>query len=160
MIKSYIILSIILAVSYYYCICFAPSIEGKTDNLFFRKLNNIHQSCVIKCSSDVCKNIVKNGRGDSYFISTPKENQEYIKDCAVTFWGVSHFFMHFMIGLLLPDFFIQSLLIGLIFEIYEYKKYKCHDLLDIPLNISGFLVGRTIRMKLNGRNKKHHKRKG
>ena len=158
MIKSYIILLSILLISYFYCMKFAPMIETKPSNDFFKKLNDVHQSCVIKCSSNTCKNVVQNGRGDTYFISTPKEKQEYIKGCAITFWGVSHFFMHFMIGFLLPDFFIQSLTIGLLFEVYEYQVYKCHDMLDIPLNISGFLIGRTIRITLNDRNNLSHKR--
>jgi hypothetical protein len=158
MIKSYVILFLILLVSYFYCIKFAPSIESKSDNIFFDKLNNIHQSCIIKCNSTTCRNIVQNGRGDTYFISTPKEKQEYIKDCAVTFWGVSHFFMHFMIGFLLPDFFLQSLAVGISFEIYEYQIYKCHDILDIPLNILGFLMGRTIRITFNGKNNIFHNR--
>jgi hypothetical protein len=83
------------------------------------------------------------GRGDNYLIGIedPVKN-ERMKNCLVTFWGVAHFALYFVLGVAAPDMFWETFAIGVGFEIYENYKFDCHDVLDVGLNSAGFLLGR------------------
>lgn len=136
--KNIVIILSILLFAYIYCFVYAPSIEN--DNSL--TITKIHKSCPINCKSEKCKTHFKNTRGDKYFISIPENEQTYIKNCAVTFWGLTHFFMYFIITFLVPSFYIEFFFLGIGFEIYEYYKFKCHDINDIYFNTLGILLGK------------------
>lgn len=130
-----------------YCIIYAPSIENldDNDNSFLGKLNQLHKSCIVSCGgNNGCKSLIKETRGENYFISTPLEKQKTIKNCLVTFWGLTHFILYFAVGYFLPNLLYEAIALGVGFELYEYKVLKCHDSFDIVLNIGGLMLGRYL----------------
>jgi VanZ family protein len=96
--------------------------------------------CYIKAPLEVTK-FIKKYRGNNYYLrnndGTKKDNN---KQCLLTGWGISHFFMYFTMGFLWPDKFQVALYIGMMYEILE-SGLECHDILDIFWNSTGFLVG-------------------
>ena len=143
---EYLTATIVLSAAFVYSLYIAPSIESATDGLFGR-INNMHKSCIINCDTTTCKKVLS-GRGSNYFINTPKEKQEAIKSCVITFWGLSHFACYAVLGFLAPNIFQEAFVIGAWFEFYEHEKYDCHDPLDILLNIAGYTIGSTIRSNI------------
>jgi hypothetical protein len=137
-----IIIITILTFAYIYCIIYAPLIENSNDDSFTTQIANMNKSCLLQCKSESCKNYISNNRGNQYFISIPISEQEEIKSCVITFWGFTHFLMYFVLALIVPAFYIELFFIGVMFEIYEYYKYDCHDLNDIYLNVFGILLGK------------------
>jgi len=89
------------------------------------------------------------GRGNNYYISAMNsKKQDDLQKCLITFWGTTHFVLYVLIGYFCPNCFWESFIIGVLFELYEYHAFNCHDLLDIVLNTSGFFVGKLIRRYL------------
>lgn len=142
--KNIIIITIVMTITYVYSLIYAPAIEGSNDNSFTTKIAELHKSCLLNCETTKCKEFIENDRGDKYFISIPQSEQEDIKSCIITFWGVTHFIMYFILGYFVPAFYIELIFVGIFFEIYEYYKYQCHDIKDIYLNTIGILLGRYI----------------
>jgi len=122
-----------------YALGFAPAIANCNEG-WRGKFNNAHEACLL---GEGCKLSIS-VRGKNYIITGNDEINEKLNNCAVTFWGGAHFLLYSFIGFLCPDLFWQTFIIGVAFEFYEYKKFDCHDTLDILLNTSGFLFGRTI----------------
>ena len=129
----------ILFISFIYCIHFAPYIERKYTNSF---LDKIHKLCIYKCTTNDCIKYIIRARGEKYFISTPPYKQKEIKKCILTFWGVTHFILYFILSFLFPSFYIEFFILGIIFEIYEYYEFSCHDYNDLILNTLGILLGK------------------
>ena len=144
-VKNLIKLLGLYSLAYLYCLVYAPSIESITDNSISGKINKIHKKCAINCDHNLCSTMIQY-RGNNYFISTPQDEQEYIKKCFVTFWGVTHYILYALIGFLLPSMFWESFVCGVFFEIYEHNKYDCADVLDIVLNTAGFYTGYQIHL--------------
>ena len=142
--KNISIVIIIYIIAYLYCLYYAPKIEHINDNSFQGKINKMNKSCLYNCKTEICKDMVDNNRGETYFIATKKEDQIHIKDCLLTFWGFTHFLLYFVLALLVPSLYIEFFFIGVIFEIYEFYKYKCHDGTDIILNTLGILLGKYL----------------
>ena len=135
-----IILTIFIII-YIYCLHFAPKIENNYNSSFFGYLNRLHKSCLYCCKNTTCKHVMSNLRGNNYFVGTSTDNQTDIKNCVITFWGFTHFLMYMVLGYIFPSCFFLLLISGVCFEIYEYYRFNCEDLFDIPLNISGLLLG-------------------
>jgi hypothetical protein len=83
-------------------------------------------------------------RGKKYFIGTPYYKQKEIKKCILTFWGLTHFVLYFILSYLFPAFYIEFIILGILFEIYEYYKFKCHDYNDLILNALGIFLGKMV----------------
>lgn len=139
-----IIILSILTFAYIYSLIYAPLIENINDETISSSISKMNKSCLISCSSKRCKRYVNNNRGEQYFISIPPDEQQYIKSCLLTFWGFTHFFMYFILTLLVPAFYFELFFIGLIFEFYEYYRYNCQDINDIYLNTLGILFGKWL----------------
>jgi hypothetical protein len=140
-----IILSlIILTIAYIYCFIFTPIIENINDDSVAGLISKIHKTCFMNCKSKQCKDIITNFRGDTYFISTPKNEQKNIHNCIITFWGLTHIILYFILTFLIPSFYIEFFILGILFEIYEYYFYKCHDITDIFLNTLGIIIGKYL----------------
>ena len=90
--KKILTISIILILAFVYCLQIAPKIETIKTGIL-GKINNIHKSCVFPCEKNMCKTLTMT-RGESYFINTPKINQSQIKNCLVTYWGLTHFLLY------------------------------------------------------------------
>ena len=140
-IKNITTITFVLFVTYIYCIYFAPYIEKKYPDSF---LDKIHKLCLYKCGSDKCRQYMISTRGENYFISTPPYKQKEIKKCILTFWGFTHFVLYFILSFLFPSFYIEFFGLGIMFEIYEYYKFTCHDYNDLILNTIGILLGKIL----------------
>jgi hypothetical protein len=137
---QYLILCLLLIISYVYALIFAPAITN--DNEGWKGwFNKLHESCLIENPSFI-NNL--SCRGENYIIAGDPVVNEKLKNCSITFWGGTHFLLYSFIGFFCPDLFLESFAIGALFEYYEYKKYKCHDTLDLLLNTGGFLFGKFL----------------
>ena len=142
--RNIILSLVILVVAYIYCLVNAPSIEKIDDDSLTASIANVHKMCFINCKSKECKDYISSSRGNSYFVSIPENEQEYIKGCIITFWGFTHFLLYFILTLLVPSLYIEFFFLGIGFEIYEYYVYKCHDVNDIFLNTLGIIIGKYL----------------
>ena len=97
------------------------------------------QKCFLKCSGQSC-NLTKY-QGVNYLHGTMVEENK----CIFSIWSLTHFILYAFIGFFCPDCFIESFLIGVSFEIFEYMISSCHDPLDILWNTLGFAAGAMIR---------------
>jgi hypothetical protein len=132
----------VLTIAYIYSLIYAPSIENINDGSFTTSIAKMNKSCFLACKTQKCKKYISKSRGKQYFISIPSEDQEHIKSCIITFWGLTHFIMYFILTFIFPDFYIELFFIGIGFEVYEYFKFDCHDINDIYLNTLGILLGK------------------
>lgn len=93
--------------------------------------------------------ILLRGRGTNYFLhntrnATAEQTNtiiDYSKNCIVTYWGLSHFTLYFLLGLLAPNLFWISFTVNILFEYLEYRLANCHDFFDIVLNTAGLITG-------------------
>lgn len=115
-------------------------------------------SCVIKLSGrkedyTLWLPYLDIGRGDEYFIGRPdnEDKRKELKDtadmCPVTIWPILHFVLYVILGFLMPKFFWQLFLIGIIWELAEWF-WKCQCVLDIAWNLGGLIVGVVLRRRL------------
>lgn len=139
-----IIILSILSIAYIYSLVYAPSIENSNDDSFTTSISKMNKGCLLNCASEYCKKYITDSRGKQYFISMPPSEQEYIKGCIITFWGMTHFLMYFILATLVPAFYVELFFIGIVFEIYEYYKFDCHDVNDVYLNTMGILLGKFL----------------
>ena len=139
---QYLILCLILTITYIYAIIFAVYMTGKNDGWGI-VVNDIHESCLLDKEYDFGLSKLSY-RGHNYIIAGDPVVNEKIQNCAITFWSGSHFLMYAFIGFFCPDLFFESLIIGIGFELWEYKEMDCHDTLDIIMNSAGFMVGKII----------------
>lgn len=145
---DYGLLLLIYAVAYLYCIPFAVWAAKQPE---LARLNVAHEDCVLGLCVPSIQNVLAATRGKKYIIDDTgagTTNSSRIKSCLVTFWSAMHFGLYFVIGLSLPNLFLETFLIGVAFEVFEYYKYECHDALDILFNTTGFLVGRAVRLAM------------
>ena len=78
-------------------------------------------------------------------IKEEKENDKKHKFCLMPLWAIAHVVMYIFIGYLCPDLFVQSFLLGVVWEYAEYKVFHCHDILDILFNTIGFGIGYALK---------------
>ena len=106
--------------------------------------------CIFFNETNFCKKLTST-RGKKYYtISGNKKsinaeddkkfekNQEY---CLVSLWALTHTYLYIIIGFFCPNLFIESLIIGALFEYFEKVKWDCHDGLDVIFNSFGFIIG-------------------
>ena len=142
--RDYLVMALLYFLAYLYCIPFAVWATKRPE---LSKLNAAHEDCLFGLCVPSVQATLQATRGKKYII-TEGENSDRLKSCLVTFWSFSHFLLYFVLGLVLPHMFLEVFFIGLAFELYEYKKFQCHDALDILFNTTGFLAGRTVRLNL------------
>jgi hypothetical protein len=127
-------------------------------NFFFTNLaKRIHYGCLFTCDADQCKNVTDKWRSSNYFINDMikekvpenKEQREiYQKSCILSSWGVSHYVLYMIFGIIAPTYLKTSIFIGIFFEIVEHYAWKCGDILDVLWNTVGFLTGQYIHSKI------------
>lgn len=139
--QQYIYLIIILLIAYLYCIVFAVfASDNKEHNPILNAFNTMHESCIARCDLDVC--IKSTGtRGTNYYIGSTTENGNNLSNCIMTFWNFTHLILFFILGLLFANLWVEIAAIGILFEIYEYYKFNCHDVLDIFYDLTGLFIG-------------------
>ena len=136
-----------LAISYLFVHIINKCVEEKSP--YLKYILPLHTKCVLYVKKKLPNYILKY-RGKKYFWFNDSDGKDYsvekkLKKCLFTLWSISHYVLYFIIGFLSPQFFICSMCISIFFEIYEYYKWECQDLLDIFINFFGFLSGYIIR---------------
>jgi hypothetical protein len=134
---------ICFAIAYIYGIKFAPYIREKKGKIF-NKLNKMHESCIFKCK--YCKHFTKM-RGSGYIIGENHEDKTR-KRCLITWWSLTHILFYASLAYIAPDYIPYFFAIGILFELYEYHYYKCHDVLDILWNTIGLFIGYNLHKML------------
>ena len=80
----------------------------------------MNESCIYGCGT--CTNIQKS---EVKIISFPiwirKKNMK-LKRCVFRTWHLTHYITYTIIGYLFPSMFIESVILGTSFEIFEYLK--------------------------------------
>lgn len=139
---QYIIMIAMFVIAYIYCIMVATYIQRNQDTSpLYKAINDLHESCLLPCEAETCKTLTSQ-RGSNYYIgATSEERKDQLGTCLFTYWSLQHFLFFFALGFLTPDLMFEALSIGLLFEIYEYYRFDCHDVLDLLLNTLGFLAG-------------------
>lgn len=139
---QYVIAVILYIIAYIYSLVVAVDVKHCTTEVC-GDINSMHESCII--SSNSWTKPLTSWRGDCYYIDGGAANSKSkLGGCLVTFWGLSHFLLYFALGMFTPDLFKETFAVGVLFEIYEYWRYSCHDAFDIVLNTTGFLAGRAV----------------
>lgn len=139
---SYLFAAIAYTIAYIYALVFAPFVsQAVKENPNYKPIEDVHRSCVAGCES--ASFLIEKGRGDQYYIGA--ENSTDINNCVVTFWGLTHFVLYFVLGMVAPNLFWETFMLGVGFEVYEYVEYGCQDIFDIVLNSTGFITGKHVR---------------
>lgn len=129
-----LIFIVILIFAYWYSLMFATTLINT--NGIYKDINSMHETCLLGCGD----NNIPLPRGSNYYIGSSTT----VGNCLMTFWSLTHVWLHFVFGLLFPNAFKWSLLLGVTFELYEKYVYDCHDTLDIFWNSLGFLLGKGL----------------
>ena len=103
-------------------------------------ISKLYGTCYISCDHPICKKITM-FRGSGYFLTTNPEDERKVKTCMLSLWGVLHILLFILIGYFVPNKFWIVLLISIIYESAEYMVCNCHDLLDVLLNMLGYVIG-------------------
>lgn len=140
---QYLIASIIFIISYFFCMQFAVKINA-TDHIVYKKLDQLNKSCMYDVRTPIMKTMTLTCGSNYYLTDVDPVITETLENCFTSFYNLSHLFMYMLLGFLCPNLFIETQLIGIGFEMYEYWFLDCADLLDIPYNFTGFIFGRLL----------------
>jgi hypothetical protein len=128
---------IILIISFIYCIVVPAEYVHDSINQFQKK-------CYCDCKTDVCK-YISSKRGDDYYIGyTEKEDIIRNKSCFLTHWNITHLLFYMLLSYIAPFYIFELFIIGISFELFEYKYYDCHDYWDIVNNVIGLAIGSSL----------------
>lgn len=105
-----------------------------------RPIGNIMGNCMNENQS--ISTILKSHRGRNYYL----KDEAVREGCMITAWNMSHFVLYFFAGYIFPNLWMESLLIGLVWEVAE-KQINCHCPLDIVFNSLGLSTGVLFRIK-------------
>ena len=119
-------------------------IQNNTNNIILKYINELNKTCFLNCKTNICKKYMMIGRGKEYFIQEKQKEQFKISSCIVTFWGITHSILYFILTFLLPNFYIEFFFMGIVFELLEYCIFDCHDIKDIIFNSIGILLGKLL----------------
>ena len=122
-------LALILVVVF--VITYSLYIVPKTDSL-----QNFHKQCIISNSR------YKIVRGNNYYINdTTSEDKKMLEYCLCTQWNLLHILLFIFLTIIYPKYIILFWICGVLFEVFEYLFFECHDYLDIFYNTLGILIG-------------------
>ena len=119
--------------------------------------NNLHDfstTCLLSIDGSPGE-FLTSGRAANYFWqndmnpddeTSKKINYNYLnKNCILSSWALTHFFMYLILGFICPQFFSVFIASSVLFEIYEHYKWDCHDVLDVVWNTLGLIIGVKLR---------------
>ena len=144
-IKQFVIAIIIYLVVFVIVIIVNKCVTNKNCR-YGKKLIDFNNKCIIYNKSTLSEKLTST-RGDNYYWSDNIKNidmkklEKKRKYCVFSLWGLTHFVLYFILGLLSPYYFWLFFSVSIAFEIYEYYKWKCHDMLDIFINMGGLFLG-------------------
>lgn len=96
-------------------------------------------------------------RGKDYFAldlrdGDSSEDQEEFRctaqKCIVTLWNLMHMIMWVIIGFVAPKLIGPFILLGIVWELFEYISMDCHCVMDVGWNIVGLAIGVGLRQAL------------
>jgi hypothetical protein len=113
-------------------------------------LNKTIYNCLVSYESKATE-LFTSCRGKNYYsISGPVKNahpedkalfdynQKY---CITSLWAFTHIYLYVLIGFFCPSLFWLTFIGGAAFEVFEYFKWGCHDIVDVLYNSLGFFIG-------------------
>lgn len=138
----------VMVVAYIYVIVISPMIEAQESGWMY----HVQTGCALECEHHLCKAATQ-GRGEKYFLGQRPNStvdNEKIQGCFLTFWASTHFLMHFLLGILIPKLqaFYVTFVAGVLFEVYEFIHFRCHDPFDVICNTAGWWLGYSLRQAL------------
>jgi hypothetical protein len=146
--KQYLILGFIYIISFMFILFVNKKLS--TEHSHSDGIYKLVYDCIFFNETNFCKKLTST-RGKKYYTITAdrkasneedeqkfKKNQEY---CLVSLWAVCHVYLYIVIGFFCPNLFVESFIIGALFEYFEKMKWDCHDGLDVIFNSFGFGIG-------------------
>ena len=124
--KNIMLILIILSIAYIFCFTFTPMIDSTKGNCITETITKIHRMCYLECNSQNCSDLITSLRGENYLLTDSELDKNKIKNCIITFWGITHIILYLLLAFLLPSFYIEFFIIGVLFEIYEYQSAFFH----------------------------------
>lgn len=140
-----------------YSLIFLILFVSATMVLIFTKYRHVGHSIANFCfipRTDSAKPFLHETRGQNFNVDSTleeedpvkyAENKEKINTCLGTGWSALHFLLYFILGFLAPKLLWLTLIIGVLFEVFE-SFVDCHDLLDVAYNTGGAVAGAALRM--------------
>jgi hypothetical protein len=118
---------------------------AQTEHPVYKQIDSMNKSCLMSCGENPHLKRLIQGRGENYYISEVDDHTtETLQNCFLSFYNATHFFMYLLLGYFCPSLFMETFLLGVAFEIYEYQYLDCADPLDVFYNCAGFAVGRYL----------------
>src|ERR1700684_4653422 len=108
---QYLLACLLYIIAYCYAIVAAPMISNCPT---CQPLEKVHRSCVVGLNNQ--SKIISDIRGDKYYIGVDY-NVADLNSCLVTFWGFTHFILYVLLGVLVPDLFVETFVLGVGFEL-------------------------------------------
>lgn len=119
-----------------------------TETRYGDVVKRLFRQCYFECHLPLCEWLTQ-FRGRRYFLTNgDEEERERVKYCMLSLWGVLHFVLFVLIGFFVPNIGWEVLGASLVYEGGEYLLYRCHDLLDVGINMAGYLVGSALSRQL------------
>ncbi len=85
-------------------------------------------------SDELCSN-------EQCVLGVNKQPNGFLKSGCIDMWHVLHLFFWILIGLLLPDMYVQTLIFSVLFEIGEQITIGCGRIEDVFINMAGYTIG-------------------
>ena len=150
--NQYIYLLIIYIISFLFVLLLNKFLS--INNSYSDKLHKVIHHCYILHVSPFIKWLTSS-RGKNYYTISDnkkiinkkdeKENNKKHTYCLVSLWAITHVCLYVLIGFFCPNLFVESFIIGALFEYFEKYKWGCHDSLDVIFNSIGFCIGYIIK---------------
>lgn len=107
-----------------------------------KKINTYISGCVYKVKNPKLQEISLKLKGEKYlFGELNGENIKYRKECLISRWNITHLIGHIIITFFYPKLWPLIFIGTFMYEIIEYKYFKCHDYSDILYNSVGIYIG-------------------
>lgn len=86
--------------------------------------------------------VIQRHRGSNYWMAPPNVDESKLpKHCVATSWSVSHIVLYALLGYWFPKRFWLTFIVGVLYEVLEWRLVRAHDALDIVWNSIGFFIG-------------------
>lgn len=134
--KTIILFGILLFIYWYIFVL----MKFKTTSELINKISTYQNyKCLIPCEKEICIKTTEKLRDRNYLTDVLEQPDK----CIFTFWEFTHVILHIFIGYFYNIY--TSQFISISFEIFEHYVYNCGSILDLFYNLSGVLIGISIR---------------
>jgi len=146
--KNFILVALLFIFAFIYSIVL-PLTLAKKKSKAADTYSNIHDFCLLGCGDNnvFCQDCTSTKGQDYYKTNTGEinlEKEKNLKDCVLTFWGFTHYILYSVLGFIAPKYALIFFLVGVGFELYEYKYHGFEDCSDIFWNLMGLITGTLV----------------